>query len=183
MPETFPDLDTGDQQAAIKRLIKAMGVDEERFPARDIMHYINGLKEQGIRSGQAEAYDAHTRRKVEIYAEYEVQCQREGAVDFAELLLRASGLLQQDEALRTHYQKRFRHIVWWMSSRIPTHCSTPGYNRYAARRRVFLPWVMTISRFMPSVARMWPICVRLSAITPRAMSSASNRTIVRTAIF
>ena len=111
LPETFQILDTGDQQAAIKRLIKAMGVDEERFSARDMMHYINGLKEQGIRSGQAEAYDVHTRRKVEIYAEYEVQCQREGAVDFAELLLRAYELLQQDEALRTHYQQRFRHIL------------------------------------------------------------------------
>ena len=111
LPETFQILDTGDQQAAIKRLIKAMGVDEERFPPRDMMHYINALKEQGIRSGQAEAHDAHTRRKVEIYAEYEAQCQREGAVDFAELLLRAYELLQQDEALRIHYQQRFRHIL------------------------------------------------------------------------
>ncbi len=111
LPETFQILDTGDQQAAIKRLIKAMGVDEERFPPRDMMHYINALKEQGIRSGQAEAHDAHNRRKVEIYAEYEAQCQREGAVDFAELLLRAYELLQQDEALRTHYQQRFRHIL------------------------------------------------------------------------
>ncbi len=111
LPETFQILDTGDQQAAIKRLIKAMGVDEERFPARDMMYYINALKEQGIRSGQAEAHDAHTRRKVEIYAEYETQCQREGAVDFAELLLRAYELLQRDEALRTHYQQRFRHIL------------------------------------------------------------------------
>ncbi len=111
LPETFQILDTGDQQAAIKRLIKAMGVDEERFPARDMMHYINALKEQGIRSGQAEAHDAHTRRKVEIYAEYEAQCQREGAVDFAELLLRAYELLQRDESLRTHYQQRFRHIL------------------------------------------------------------------------
>lgn len=111
LPETFQILDTGDQQAAIKRLIKAMGVDEERFPARDMMYTINALKEQGIRSGQAEAHDAHTRRKVEIYAEYETQCQREGAVDFAELLLRAYELLQQDEALRTHYQQRFRHIL------------------------------------------------------------------------
>ena len=59
LPETFQILDTGDQQAAIKRLIKAMGVDEERFPARDMMYYINALKEQGIRSGQAEAHDAH----------------------------------------------------------------------------------------------------------------------------
>jgi len=111
LPETFQILDTGDQQAAIKRLIKAMGVDEERFPARDMMHYINSLKEQGIRSGQAEAHDAHTRRKVEIYAEYEAQCQREGAVDFAELLLRAYELLQRDDALRSHYQQRFRHIL------------------------------------------------------------------------
>src|SRR5581483_9015028 len=47
----------------------------------------------------------------EIYAAYDEQCQREGAVDFAELLLRSYELLSRNEILREHYRARFRHIL------------------------------------------------------------------------
>jgi len=48
---------------------------------------------------------------IEIYRAYEAMCQRNGVVDFAELLLRAHELwLKQPELLR-HYQQRFRHIL------------------------------------------------------------------------
>ncbi|HEY9192455.1 MAG TPA: 3'-5' exonuclease, partial [Methyloversatilis sp.] len=39
------------------------------------------------------------------------QCQREGVVDFAELLLRCYELLTRNEPIRAHYQRRFRHIL------------------------------------------------------------------------
>jgi DNA helicase-2/ATP-dependent DNA helicase PcrA len=48
---------------------------------------------------------------VELYDAYDQQCQREGVVDFAELLLRAYELLQRNQPLRQHYQMRFRHIL------------------------------------------------------------------------
>ena len=111
LPPTFQILDSADQLAAIKRLLKLLNVDDEKHPPRELMHFINGHKEQGIRAAQAQAYDAWTQKRVEIYAEYEAQCQREGVVDFAELLLRAYELLQRNEPLRTHYQERFRHIL------------------------------------------------------------------------
>ena len=69
------------------------------------------LEEQGIRAAQAEVHDDYTRRRVELYAEYETQCQREGVADFAELLLRTYELLVRNEPLRQHYQQRFRHIL------------------------------------------------------------------------
>jgi DNA helicase-2/ATP-dependent DNA helicase PcrA len=52
-----------------------------------------------------------TRKKVEIYQLYEEQCQREGVVDFGELMLRSYELLRDDAHLRQHYQRRFRHIL------------------------------------------------------------------------
>jgi DNA helicase-2/ATP-dependent DNA helicase PcrA len=58
-----------------------------------------------------EAYDPYTRRKVEVFAEYDTQCQREGVVDFSELLLRSYELLSRNAAIREHYQERFRHIL------------------------------------------------------------------------
>lgn len=111
LPALFQILDNADQLSAIKRLLKNLNVDEERFPPRELMHFINAHKEQGVRAAQAEAFDEFSRRRVSIYAEYEAQCQREGVVDFAELLLRTYELLCRHEPLRQHYQQRFRHIL------------------------------------------------------------------------
>jgi DNA helicase II / ATP-dependent DNA helicase PcrA len=107
----FQILDSSDQLAAIKRLLKNLNVDDEKFPPRELAHFINAHKEQGIRAAQAEAYDDYTSRRVALYAEYEAQCQREGVVDFAELLLRSYELLRRNEPLCRHYQERFRHIL------------------------------------------------------------------------
>ncbi len=111
LPQTFQILDSGDQLSAIKRLMKAMNVDDEKYPPREVQNFINGNKEQGLRAHEVEAYDPYTRRRVEIFAEYDRQCQREGVVDFAELLLRCYELLSRNAQLREHYQERFRHIL------------------------------------------------------------------------
>ncbi|MDD5180697.1 MAG: 3'-5' exonuclease [Gallionellaceae bacterium] len=111
LPQTFQILDSADQLAAIKRLMKAMNVDDEKFPPREVQGFINGNKEEGRRAQEAEAYDPYTRRKVEIFDEYDKQCQREGVVDFAELLLRCYELLSRNQPLREHYQARFKHIL------------------------------------------------------------------------
>ncbi len=111
LPQAFQILDTADQLAAIKRVLKAAGIDDEKYPPRDVQRFINGSKEEGLRPNDIEAYDSFRRRMIEIYGLYEAQCQREGVVDFAELLLRAYELLQRNEPVRTHYQRRFRHIL------------------------------------------------------------------------
>ncbi len=111
LPQTFQILDSGDQLAMVKRLLKNLNVDDEKYPPRELCHFINAHKEQGVRAAQAEAYDSYTQKRVELYAEYEAQCNREGVADFAELLLRSYELLSRHERLRRHYQDRFRHIL------------------------------------------------------------------------
>ena len=111
LPQSFQILDTQDQLSAIKRLMKQHNVDEERFVPKQTQWFINGCKEDGLRPAQVEARDADTRRKVEIYQLYEAQCQREGVADFGELMLRSYELLRDTDALRAHYQRRFRHIL------------------------------------------------------------------------
>lgn len=111
LPQTFQILDSADQLSMVKRLLKNLNVDDEKFPPRELCHFINANKEQGIRAAQAEAYDSYTQKRVELYAEYETQCNREGVVDFAELLLRCYELLTRNEPLRQHYQERFRYIL------------------------------------------------------------------------
>ncbi len=111
LPQAFQILDTADQLAAIKRLLKANGVDDDKYPPRDVQRFINGAKEDGQRPADVEAYDSFRRRLIEIYTLYEAQCQREGVVDFPELLLRAYELLSRHAPIREHYQRRFKHIL------------------------------------------------------------------------
>jgi DNA helicase-2/ATP-dependent DNA helicase PcrA len=111
LPQTFQILDSQDQLSAIKRLLKSNNIDDEKYPPRNLMYFINSAKEQGLRQQEVEAYDDYNRRMVELYSLYEDQCQREGVVDFAELLLRTYELLSRNQPLREHYQSRFRHIL------------------------------------------------------------------------
>jgi DNA helicase-2/ATP-dependent DNA helicase PcrA len=111
LPQLFQILDSQDQFAAVKRLLKSMNVDEERFPPRDVQYFINAAKEEGRRPRDIEVVDEFSRRGAELYAAYDEQCQKEGVVDFAELLLRSFELLSRNEILRGHYRARFRHIL------------------------------------------------------------------------
>ena len=111
LPQAFQILDTQDQLSAIKRLCKQFNVDEERFPPKQLQWFISGCKEDGLRPGDVEVHDAESHKKVEIYQLYEEQCQREGVVDFGELMLRSYELLRDNDAVREHYRRRFRHIL------------------------------------------------------------------------
>lgn len=111
LPQLFQILDIADQLSAIKRLLKTLGVDDEKYPARQVQYFINAAKDSGLRAAKVECFDDYTRRLAEIYAAYDEQCNREGVVDFAELLLRSYELLSSNELLREHYRSRFKHIL------------------------------------------------------------------------
>src|SRR3989475_10888104 len=57
LPQLFQILDTQDQLALIKRLYRAHGIDDERFPPRQLQQFIAGAKEEGQRPNQVEAAD------------------------------------------------------------------------------------------------------------------------------
>lgn len=111
LPATFQILDTQDQLSAIKRLMKQHNVDEERFPAKETQWFISSCKEDGLRANMVEVRTEEDRRKAEIYQLYDDQCQREGVVDFGELMLRSYELLRDNDPIREHYRRRFRHIL------------------------------------------------------------------------
>ena len=112
LPQGFQIMDSEDQQRAIRRLIREMGLDENQWSPREVQWYINARKDEGLRPDHLQHHnDVYLRHMIEIYRAYESMCQRNGVVDFAELLLRAHELwLKQPELLR-HYQQRFKHIL------------------------------------------------------------------------
>ena len=111
LPQGFQILDTADQLSAVKRIIKALKLDEERFVPKQVSWFISAQKDSGHRPKDVVVHDEQSRVLVQVYQAYEDQCQREGVVDFAELMLRTYELMRDNTALREHYQQRFRHIL------------------------------------------------------------------------
>ena len=111
LPASFQIIDAGEQQSLIKRLIKQKGLDEDRYPAKEIQSYINYQKEQGLRAAQLTPDGLRTQQWLEIYNLYEETCNRDGLVDFTELLLRSYELLAMHDGLLRRYQQQFKHIL------------------------------------------------------------------------
>ncbi|MGC1456737.1 MAG: DNA helicase II [Steroidobacteraceae bacterium] len=108
----FQILDSEDQLRLIKKLIKAQGLDENRWVPREVQGFINSNKDEGHRPKHLKDGNDPTRRQlIRLYVDYEEACARAGVVDFAELLLRAFELWRDQPALLEHYRKRFRHVL------------------------------------------------------------------------
>ncbi|HZE44023.1 MAG TPA: DNA helicase II [Steroidobacteraceae bacterium] len=112
LPQSFQILDSDDQARVLRKVLKALDLDETRWIPREILWFINAQKDEGHRPKQIRDDGDPTRRQlIKIYQAYEEACQRAGVVDFAELLLRAYELWRDNPALLQHYRTRFQHVL------------------------------------------------------------------------
>lgn len=112
LPQGFQIIDSDDQLRLVKRVLKALNLDEKHWPAKQLQWFINARKDEGQRPGMLDAGgDYSLAQMIKIYVAYQEMCDRAGLVDFAEILLRSFELLKQNAEVRGHYQQRFRHIL------------------------------------------------------------------------
>jgi DNA helicase-2/ATP-dependent DNA helicase PcrA len=112
LPASFQIMDSEDQLRLIRRLLKSLEIDESEWAPKEVQWFINAQKDEGLRPKHVDDQsNAGRRQLIDLYARYEAVCTDSGLVDFAELLLRATELLQQHSDLREHYQSRFMHIL------------------------------------------------------------------------
>ena len=112
LPENFQILDSDDQLRLVKRVMRSMDLDEQRWPPKQAQWWINGQKDEGLRSSHfQEGGDPFIATMLRIYRGYEETCDRLGVIDFAELLLRALELWNHNPQVLEHYQQRFQHIL------------------------------------------------------------------------
>ena len=112
LPQSFQILDSEDQARVLRKVLKALDLDETRWIPREILWFINAQKDEGHRPKHIKDDGDPTRRQlIRIYQAYEDACQRAGVVDFAELLLRAFELWRDNPSLLQHYRTRFRHVL------------------------------------------------------------------------
>lgn len=112
LPQSFQIIDTDDQYRLVRRILKALNLDEKHWPAKQVQWFINGRKDEGQRPNMIDASgDFSLQQMLKIYTAYQEMCDRSGLVDFAEILLRSFELLKNNADVRQHYQQRFRHIL------------------------------------------------------------------------
>jgi len=112
LAQGFQILDSEDQHRLIRRTLKEMGLDESRWPPRQVQGFINKQKDEGLRPEHIDAgADFFLGRMCEVYGEYQRACMRTGVLDFAELLLRSHELLRERPDILHHYRERFAHIL------------------------------------------------------------------------
>ena len=112
LPQTFQILDADDQYRLIRRVLKALELDESRWPPRQAQAFINARKDEGQRPAHIDtSHNPVYIQLVRIYTAYEAACKRAGVIDFAEILLRTLELLRDNDSLLEHYQHRFKHIL------------------------------------------------------------------------
>lgn len=112
LTQGFQIMDSDDQFRLIKRTLKALDLDDSRWPPRQVQWFINTQKDEGRRPQHIDdCGDFFQKQMIRIYQEYEDACKRGGVVDFAELLLRSHELWLNNPELLEHYRKRFSHIL------------------------------------------------------------------------
>ncbi len=112
LPQNFQIIDSDDQLRLITRLLKNLDLDDSRWVPREIQHFINAQKDEGLRPQHLDDDgDPNLRQFISLYHGYQEVCDRGGLVDFAELLLRAHELWRDNPELLSHYQRRFQHLL------------------------------------------------------------------------
>ena len=112
LPQNFQILDSDDQLRMVKRVVRQLDLDEARWPPKQAQWFINHNKDEGLRPDNIDpGQDPIQQQMLAIYRLYEELCQLAGVVDFAELLLRVLELIRDQDDVREHYQRRFKHIL------------------------------------------------------------------------
>jgi len=112
LPQSFQIMDADDQQRTVKKVLKALNLDEERWVPKEVVWFINAQKDAGLRPNNLKSEgDFNREQMIKLYAAYQDACERGGMVDFAELLLRVFELLRDNLDLQAHYRRRFQHVL------------------------------------------------------------------------
>ncbi|MEM6826172.1 MAG: UvrD-helicase domain-containing protein, partial [Pseudomonadota bacterium] len=109
----FTILDTDDQIRLLRQVILAEGIDEKRWPARQLAGLIDQWKNRAwlpekVPAAEASAFN---HRGTELYAAYQERLLTLNAVDFGDLLLHMLTIFQSHDDVLAQYQRWFRYIL------------------------------------------------------------------------
>ena len=115
-PSSFTIYDTDDSIRVMKDCLKAEGIDDKQFPPRSVLGIISQAKDKlqlaaDFQRESGKSGDFRMQKIARLYTAYEKRLWEAGALDFDDIILHTVRLLQQDEEVRTYYQKKFRYVL------------------------------------------------------------------------
>jgi len=112
-PKTFSIYDQSDAQRLVGYVIRDLGLDPKRFPARGVHARISLWKNELVIPHDAaqRANNSIDAKYVDVYREYQRRLERAGAMDFDDLLTNTVRLFRQHPDVLRTYQERFQHIL------------------------------------------------------------------------
>ena len=113
LKSNFTILDTDDQLRLLKQLVTAEGIDDKRWPARQLASIIDGWKNRALTPEKVPAADAgaYNHKGIKLYAQYQQRLKELNACDFGDLLLHMVTIFQTHEDVLKQYQRWFAYIL------------------------------------------------------------------------
>ena len=113
LKSNFTILDSDDQLRLLKQLVQAAGIDDKRWPARQLASIIDDWKNRALTPDRVPAADAgaYNHKGVALYRAYQERLRELNATDFGDLLLHMVTIFQTHEDVLDQYQRWFRYIL------------------------------------------------------------------------
>ncbi|HOB14820.1 MAG TPA: UvrD-helicase domain-containing protein [Novosphingobium sp.] len=114
LQSNYTIIDTDDQLRVLKQLIQAEGLDEKRWPARQLAGCIDRWKNKGLTPADLSAADSEAYANGQgqkFYALYQARLKALNACDFGDLLLHMLNILRANREILEQYQQRFKYIM------------------------------------------------------------------------
>jgi DNA helicase-2/ATP-dependent DNA helicase PcrA len=114
LKSNFTILDTDDVLRLLKRIIVEAGIDEKRWPSRQLSSLIDRWKnraEAPDKVPKGEAFSFADGKGAELYAAYQQQLKLLNACDFGDLLLHVITILEAEPAILAEWQRRFKYVL------------------------------------------------------------------------
>ena len=113
---SFTIYDQSDSERVMKHIIQDMGLDDKTFPAKYVLNIISREKDKMVTPEQMyanmeSANDYRMRHIVKAYQQYQAKLKENNALDFDDIIFKTVQLLQENEDVRTYYQRKFRYVL------------------------------------------------------------------------
>jgi DNA helicase-2/ATP-dependent DNA helicase PcrA len=107
----FAIYDQDDTLALVKRVLRALELDEKTYPPRSVRSTIDRMKNRGLLPADLRDGTLDMQRMREIYQRYQMELRRANALDFGDLLLLTARLFETHPGVLAHYQQRWRYVL------------------------------------------------------------------------
>jgi len=113
---SFTIYDQADSERMMKDIIKDMGLDDKTFPAKYILNLISREKDKMVGPDAMmqhieESNDMRLYHVAKAYSIYQKKLKENNALDFDDIIFKTVELLQENQDVRTYYQRKFRYVL------------------------------------------------------------------------